>query len=224
LSFTWQAIQVKEPKGKAKALVRGLTQEVHGLSDQLLIEISTAAKELLDDSLHGKDRVTQKALSPVRQMRDKLSDLSFLSPYVTPLVKSVDYTLSLLPKTGYIEGAQFSALYGLLSLLSDAERAKAHGKLINEGTTVEEAVDLTVQRSPANTVVTPGVANITQGTLLSPNPIAISGTPDDAQDSAPITVAETPSTATVSTVAVATKDPSVAAVEDTEAADEETCL
>lgn len=141
LGFTWQAIQVKEHKGKAaKVLNRGLHKQVNGLSEQLFKEISASAKEMLEKTLVEKDKVTQKALNRVRQLRDKLHDLSFLNANVQPLVKSIDYTLTLMPAAGAIEGVSFSALYQLVSLLSDPDRALAHGESILQGKSVEDAM------------------------------------------------------------------------------------
>lgn len=141
ISFDWQAIQIREVQDEDSAVLsRGLDKEVTGLSDRLFIEIGKEAKDMLEKSMFGKEKVTQKALNRVRTLRDKLHDLSFLDANVDPLVASMDYTLSLLPAVGHIEGMHYSALYGLLSLLTDPARAKAHGQAINSGQSVEEAV------------------------------------------------------------------------------------
>ncbi|MFC6522672.1 DUF3150 domain-containing protein [Undibacterium arcticum] len=105
IGFTWQAIQVREHKGKnANVLNRGMARQVSGLSEQLFKEIAASAGDMLDKTLLGKDKVSQHSLQRVRQLRDKLHDLCFLNPAAKPLVDSIDYTLSLLPTTGSIEG------------------------------------------------------------------------------------------------------------------------
>jgi hypothetical protein len=155
-SFTWQAIQIREAKGrKADVLGRGLGKEVTGLSDRLFEEIASEATDMIEKSLHGRDRVTQKALNRVRALRDKLHDLAFLNATVEPLVQSMDYTLSLMPKAGHIEGIHYNALYGLMSLLSSPDRAKSHGQCINDGQTVEDAVSESVLGKDAT------IANLT---------------------------------------------------------------
>lgn len=141
IGFAWQAIHVKTPKGKAaKLLSRGITKEVNGLSDQLFKEISASAQDMLEKTLLGKNQVTQKGLGRIQQLRQKLFDLSFLNSTVKPLVHSIDYILTLMPPTGIIEGESYNALYQLVELLSDPERAIQHGIDINEGKSVEDAV------------------------------------------------------------------------------------
>jgi hypothetical protein len=141
IGFAWQAIHVKTPRGKAaKLLNRGITKEVNGLSDQLFKEISASAKDMLEKTLLGKNEVTRKSLGRVNNLRDKLRDLSFLNPTVTPLVHSIDYVLTLMPPSGSIEGASFNALYQMVELLGDPARAMAHGIVINKGMSVEDAV------------------------------------------------------------------------------------
>lgn len=141
IGFAWQAIHVKTPKGKAaKILSRGINKEVNGLSDQLFKEISLSAMDMLDKTLVGKNQVTQKSLGRIHQLRQKLFDLSFLNATVKPLVHSIDYILTLMPPSGIIEGESFNALYQLVELLSDPDRAIQHGIEINEGKSVEDAV------------------------------------------------------------------------------------
>lgn len=69
-----------------------------------------------------------KALYPLRNIASKLDGLSFLDPRVIPLVRSIQGTLARMPARGPIDGMELEALHGLLFLLSNVERMKAHGE------------------------------------------------------------------------------------------------
>lgn len=179
--FSWQAIQVKEPKGKdAKKLARGLQTQICSLHEQLLKEISASAEEVLEKSLEGKDKATQKVLHRIKQLRNKLSDLSFLNGSALPLVESIDYTLgTLVPAAGVIEGAAFSALYQLVYILSDTSRAIAHAQIIMGGTPVDVAMSNAAQlRSNNQQQATIAISVPVQ----SPQPQVSNNTPSPVQN------------------------------------------
>ncbi|MFD2274224.1 DUF3150 domain-containing protein [Undibacterium arcticum] len=109
IGFTWQAIQVREHKGKKTP-----TYSIGGWRARSAVYRSSYSRKsrlrlaiCLIKTLLGKDKVSQHSLQRVRQLRDKLHDLCFLNPAAKPLVDSIDYTLSLLPTTGSIEGIAF---------------------------------------------------------------------------------------------------------------------
>jgi hypothetical protein len=199
LGFSWQAIQVKEPKGKAGKIVnRGLQKQVSGLSDQLLKEIAISAEDMLIKALQGKDKVTQKALNRVRLLREKLHDLSFLNSGAHPLAQSIDYTLTLMPSVGIIEGIAFDALYALVSLLSSPDRASAHGQAILNGKPVADAMNELVmgaQPSMASANVFAQPQRSVQTSLLpASQPVAATAAPVQATQLV-ATLPETPAVA-----------------------------
>lgn len=153
ISFKWQAIRVAEPGGAGKAkqvLGRGLGVQVGGLAQQLFREIADAANDVIEKSLHGRDKVSQKILNRVRQLRNKMHDLAFLDPCAEPVVKMMDYTLSLLPTKGHLEGIHYMSLRGLVSMIADPASAREHGESILNGQSVEATVSKVVLKKKAN--------------------------------------------------------------------------
>jgi len=104
-----------------------------GLVGQLYAEIASQARELVRQSLFGRNEVTQKFLRPLRAMREKLGGLVFLDAAVTPLVDSIDGVITQLPKKGKISGLHLEALRGILALLCDASKMRQHGEMILKG-------------------------------------------------------------------------------------------
>jgi hypothetical protein len=105
---------------------------VIGLAGTLYQEVARDAREFVRQSLTGRDEVTQKFLRPVRAIRQKLAGLAFLDPGIEPLVGSIDEALAAVPKKGRIDGASLSTLRGVVTLLTDPERMREHGRLLRE--------------------------------------------------------------------------------------------
>lgn len=144
LRFGYSAFRVSAAGGDQDVenpLRQGLSNEVGGLASQLYYEIAQAAGLVMEKSLLGRDRVTQKILSPVRTIRKKLFGLSFLDKRVAPLIDTIDHILSKLPVAGHIDGMELTALHGLIFILSDVQRMQEHGDLILNGKTVQEAAE-----------------------------------------------------------------------------------
>lgn len=144
LQFGYSAFRVSTAATDDNAndpLAKGLNSEIGGLASQLYSEIAQAAGVVMEKSLLGRDRVTQKILSPVRTIRKKLFGLSFLDKRVTPLIDTIDHILEKLPPAGHIDGMELTALHGLIFILSDVTRMQEHGDLILNGKTVQEATE-----------------------------------------------------------------------------------
>ncbi len=95
------------------------------VSQTLFDEIALDASAFVRESIEGRsaaDGVTQKALRPIRRMRDKLDGLAFLDSRVRPMVDAIDTTLETLPKTGKIQNRDFVALWALAQAMSDSDR------------------------------------------------------------------------------------------------------
>lgn len=150
LQYGWQAFRITNA-GEADApddvLNKGLATTAKGLSGQLYFEITQAAGQVMEKSLLGRDRLTQKIKSPFRALRSKLHGLSFIDKRVKPLVATIDHVLEQLPAAGPIEGLALTAIYGLTFILSDEERMKKHGELILAGTPVEESFLVSVPQA-----------------------------------------------------------------------------
>jgi len=142
LQFGYSAFKVAATHDDAaNPLTQGLAAEVGGLAGQLYQEIAQAAGEVMEKSLLGRDRVTQKILSPIRSIRKKLFGLSFLDKRVKPLIDTIDHIVTGLPPAGHIDGIGLTAIHGLIFILSSVDRMQAHGDLILNGKTVQEATE-----------------------------------------------------------------------------------
>lgn len=143
LQYGYSAFRVSTAAGEDAndPLAKGLNSEIGGLASQLYSEIAQAAGVVMEKSLLGRDRVTQKILSPVRTIRKKLFGLSFLDRRVIPLIDTIDHILEKLPPAGHIDGMELTALHGLIFILSDVTRMQEHGDLILNGKSVQEATE-----------------------------------------------------------------------------------
>lgn len=101
---------------------------LEGACETIFSEIAQHASQTWETSYKGAGRVSQKALRPLRRMRDKLNGLTFVDVRIGPVVETIDDALAECPKTGYIDGANLGDLQGVLLLLSDSDRMVAHGE------------------------------------------------------------------------------------------------
>jgi hypothetical protein len=99
-----------------------LNEDVKQLGLRLFHEISKQAQAVAKKSYDCKDRVSRKALSPLKILRDKLNSLSFIDERAEVLVGMIDQTLSKIPAKGSISGNALKSLKGLIALLSDQKR------------------------------------------------------------------------------------------------------
>ena len=126
------AINSVDGDGELAALLEqgGAGSLVPGLVGTLYHEIARDAREFVRQSLTGRDEVSQKFLRPLRAIRQKLAGLAFLDPGIGPLVGSIDDALAAAPQKGRIDGASLAALRGVVMLLTDPARMRAHGRLV----------------------------------------------------------------------------------------------
>lgn len=111
----------------------GLATATARLGRRLLNDIARQAHALWLAYFLGRDQVTRRALRPLQAMGEKLEGFSFINPVVTPLVERIRLGLAALPATGPIEGNDLNAFAGLLFLLSDPDRMRAHGQAVLAG-------------------------------------------------------------------------------------------
>lgn len=104
-----------------------------GSYHSIVREVSRASSEAWEKSFKGKAAVTQRALRPIRKMREKLNGLSFLDSRIFPLIEQIDEALDGCPVTGEVAGSALAGLNSVVLLLSDPERMIAHGEAMING-------------------------------------------------------------------------------------------
>ena len=126
-------------------LETGLIDEVSKLGETLFGEVSRTAKETFEKSYMGKTKITRKALSPLKNIQQKLSDLSFIEPRVTPVASLISTALEKIPSRGLIHGTTLLMLQGLMGLLTSPDALTKYAQEILEGRTHESVLDCLVQ-------------------------------------------------------------------------------
>lgn len=93
--------------------------------ESLWSEIGKEAGKQYNTSFNKGENVSQKAVTALKRIRDKLTDMSFLTDGVDLVVETFDSVINRLPKTGKIEGTLFHELGHFVLQLSDENRLKA---------------------------------------------------------------------------------------------------
>ncbi|WP_419788114.1 DUF3150 domain-containing protein [Pseudodesulfovibrio sp.] len=137
LAFRWQFFKLLPPTDNVVG--HGLQNEVSELGGTLFGEVAKTAADTWQRCFEGKDKVTHKALSPLRSIYAKLSGLSFVEPRVVPVVDLLDTAFNRMPKRGHIQGSELLILQGVVSLLRDPMTLVAHGQKILDG---QDAADI----------------------------------------------------------------------------------
>jgi hypothetical protein len=132
--FAWDIFKVNPQRGKGDGLVSNL-------STKLFSEVAQAASEIYTKSFEGKPRVGTRALNQIVALRDKMAGLMVLDDQsIKPVVDHMDSVLNQMPKSGWIENVNYSALLGLLSMISDPDKMLAHAGKINASNAAAAAV------------------------------------------------------------------------------------
>ena len=124
LQFDYVIFRLRTPEGDRELL----GHRVGSLSSQLFEEIALSARQFAQGSLIGRDRVTRKALSPLRKMQKKLDGLAFLDHRVTPVVETLTDLIQRAPRSGDISGLFLKEVLATTLLLSDPETIRKHGE------------------------------------------------------------------------------------------------
>jgi hypothetical protein len=141
IAFNWQVFKVVNPTGRKKALLEtGLQSEVSNLGGTLFDEIARTAQEAFKRSFTGKSMITRKALSPLKNIQQKLNDLSFIEPKVAPVVSLIENAISRIPGRGAIQGPDLLMLQGLLTMISAPQSMALYGQEVIESRTNESIV------------------------------------------------------------------------------------
>lgn len=135
IGFKWQLFQLVPPK--KRFIHDGLKDEVSKLGNTLYGEIAKSAEDAWNKCYSGKDKVSHKAISPLRSIYEKLNGLSFVEPSAAPIASILKTAFDQIPKRGFIQGPDLLMLQGVLALLRDPETLVEHGKSIIQGSTPE---------------------------------------------------------------------------------------
>lgn len=113
--FQFQPVSGDLDKGNS------MGRAMNGLFDEVLHDVAKRSKVLLQRSVQGKSHedMSQKTLSVIKLIRDKLYSLQFLNSGVKPLMELVNRLLSIMPTKGKFTPEQFNVLSSALVVLSD---------------------------------------------------------------------------------------------------------
>lgn len=132
MGFRWQLYKVV-PSAMGSTVDDGLCSEVESLGNTLFSEVADSARDMWKKVFEGKTEVTHKALSPLKTLHTKLTELSFIEPHVMPVADIIQASLQRIPKKGNIVGADLLLLQGLVCLLKDSKALLEHAHKITQG-------------------------------------------------------------------------------------------
>lgn len=100
-----------------------LNRTVDGLFGEVIQDVAKRSRLLHKRSIAGKsaDDLSQRTLSTLKVLKDKLTGLRFLDSGVTPIIDLIDRVLSLMPRRGKFSLDQYNALNASLGVLCDAQ-------------------------------------------------------------------------------------------------------
>jgi hypothetical protein len=131
IAFNWQVFKVVNPTGRQKNVLQaGLQNEVNNLGSTLFDEVAKVANEAWQRSYLGKTMVTRKALSPLKNIQQKLS------------------AIDKLPGRGSVSGTQLLMLQGLLVLLTDTGALTKYAQEILDGRSHDDVLSCLVKAEP----------------------------------------------------------------------------
>ena len=146
IAFNWQVFKVVNPTGRKKNLLEaGLQSEVNNLGCTLFDEVAKDAREAFNRSFMSKSMITRKALSPLKNIQQKLYDLSFIEPRVAPVASLIQSALDKIPSKGAISGTSLLMLNGLLTLLNDTMALTKYAQEIIDGRSNDSVLDCLVK-------------------------------------------------------------------------------
>lgn len=143
-----------------------LNRTVGGLFEEVLRDISKRSKLLLHRSVVGKqpEDLSQRTLSTLKVMREKLTSLQFLNSGVRPLLELLNRLLAIMPTKGKFSTQQFNILSGALGLMCDES-------LLNEVATGRLTLDQYISNSFGTTIMP----------MSNPDPVLLNATPVASQ-------------------------------------------
>jgi hypothetical protein len=120
IGFNYQLFCVVHTQGSDNDTTKsGLSSALDLLPETLLDDVAKTAKDAYKRSYEGKTEVTRKALAPLKNILQKLHDLSFIEPNVVPIATLIGTALNRIPLRGAISGDLLAMLKGIVQLISD---------------------------------------------------------------------------------------------------------
>lgn len=141
--FRYHLFQVI-PVGETGDHENSIAEEAESLGDCVLRDVTRAANEYWERTLAGRDTVTQRALSPLWRLLDKLDGMSIVDMRIGPLADSLREALCKLPDKGKITGNDLNILHGIALRLTTPER------VIEQGGTKPVSSEIPAQMSTEN--------------------------------------------------------------------------
>ncbi|XPV75780.1 MAG: DUF3150 domain-containing protein [Desulfovibrio sp.] len=146
MNFKWQLFQLRPPEDSA--VHEGMQTELQELGNTLYGEVARAATDAWHNCYVGKDKITRKALSPLRSIQRKLLGLTFVEPRVAPAAALLETAFNSIPSKGPIEGADLIMLQGVVSLLREPATLLEHGQKMLDGQKATDVLhELTAPRN-----------------------------------------------------------------------------
>lgn len=137
MSFGWQVYHLK-PTGNS-AIDEGLNEQIGGLGQRLIQEISSEAARIFEKQYLLKTRVPATATGTISALHQKMLGLAFLDAKAGALCAFLGNVLSEAPKSGFIEGEALNKLFGMLLVLSDEEKIMHYGQQLLDGVDITGA-------------------------------------------------------------------------------------
>ena len=118
LQFSVEAYRVAAVDGVSTDLL----QDIGQLEQTLRLELAAVCRQVLHESVAGRDRITRRAIRPLQMMTAKMEGLLFLSDEIQQLHGRVSSFLVSLPRRGHLSGYRLEALAALLQELSHGDQ------------------------------------------------------------------------------------------------------
>ncbi len=128
ISFAWRAFSLRISRHS------NIRDELEHLGDAIFADIAKEANVVRREVFTDRDVVTQKALSPIRNLHGKLSELGFVHPYVANAAALVRSCMEQMPPKGNIEGVHLTRVQAMLALLCDPEALEDCAMRMAKGT------------------------------------------------------------------------------------------
>lgn len=134
IGFSWQLFKVTAPADDQDPVAGGLTDALGQLGDTLFEDVARTAAEAWKKSYDGRSEITRKALAPLKHIRKKLTDLSFVEPLAAPAAELVNTALHCIASRGPITDETLNMLKGVLGLLMDKDQLRQFAQGVQDGT------------------------------------------------------------------------------------------
>lgn len=147
IGFNYQLFCVTHTQGSDNDTAKsGLSSALNVLPVTLLDDIAKTAKDAYKRSYEGKTEVTRKALAPLKNIKQKLVDLSFINPRAIQVATLIQMAIDKIPLRGAISGELLAVLNNLLILIMDRAALNACTQnLIEAHVTHDEVLDSFIQ-------------------------------------------------------------------------------